>query len=352
MFISYDYLVRFKRLRKLQRGDKVAILSPSFAAPGKWPHVYELGLKQIRKLGLIPVEYPSTGKLGASVDERINDLVAAFSDSEIKGVVTTLGGDDQATYMKLLPRKPFALNPKPFFGFSDNTHFMSFLWLLGVPSYYGAALFTQFAHKEGPDKFTDRFINQALFRKGRVDLMSSSVYSDVDVDWSNPESLKQERCFEPNEGWFWDGDLIVEGITWGGCLESINAMLDSGNDMPTLDQFKDAVLLIETSEEVPSARKVASILRKLGRKKILGAAKGLLVGRPKAWNFSDPKGSSAKAAYRREQREHVLAEFRRYNPKAPVIQNLDFGHTHPQIPIPYGRKVRIDPAARTISIEF
>jgi hypothetical protein len=35
----------FINLNKLKRGDKVAILSPSFAAPGKWPQVYELGLK-------------------------------------------------------------------------------------------------------------------------------------------------------------------------------------------------------------------------------------------------------------------------------------------------------------------
>ena len=38
------------QLQKLKKGDKVAILSPSFAAPGKWPHVYELGLKHVREV--------------------------------------------------------------------------------------------------------------------------------------------------------------------------------------------------------------------------------------------------------------------------------------------------------------
>ncbi|PIV01063.1 hypothetical protein COS54_01675 [Candidatus Shapirobacteria bacterium CG03_land_8_20_14_0_80_39_12] len=34
------------KLNKLKKEDKVAILSPSFAAPGKWPPVYELGLNR------------------------------------------------------------------------------------------------------------------------------------------------------------------------------------------------------------------------------------------------------------------------------------------------------------------
>ncbi len=63
-----------KKLRKLEKGDKVAILSPSFAAAGKWPQVYELGLERMRSIfGLEPVEFPTTKKLGASKEERAAD---------------------------------------------------------------------------------------------------------------------------------------------------------------------------------------------------------------------------------------------------------------------------------------
>ncbi len=124
-----------KKLRKLEKGDKVAILSPSFAAAGKWPQVYELGLERMRSIfGLEPVEFPTTKKLGASKEERAADLVAAFEREDIRAVIATLGGDDQVTYIKNLPPEPFKNNPKPFFGFSDNTHFANFLWLQGVPS--------------------------------------------------------------------------------------------------------------------------------------------------------------------------------------------------------------------------
>ena len=79
------------KLNKLQKGDKVAILSPSFAAPGRWPHVYELDLQRVREIfGLEPVEFPSTKKVGASVEERSHDLISAFQNKEIKAVISSL----------------------------------------------------------------------------------------------------------------------------------------------------------------------------------------------------------------------------------------------------------------------
>jgi hypothetical protein len=90
-----------KKLIKLKKGEKVAIVSPSFAASAVWPHVHELGLKRLREvLELEPVEYPATAKLDATTEEKSADLIAAFSDPDIKAVISTLGGDIQVTYIK------------------------------------------------------------------------------------------------------------------------------------------------------------------------------------------------------------------------------------------------------------
>jgi len=114
----------FVKLSKLKKGDKVAIVSPSFAAPGQWPHVYEYALKRVKDVfGLEPVEFPTTKKLGATAEERSKDLVSVFENKKIKAVIASLGGDDQVTYIKNLPQKPFIDNPKPFFGYSDNATF-------------------------------------------------------------------------------------------------------------------------------------------------------------------------------------------------------------------------------------
>ena len=144
-----------KELEKLSRDDKVAILSPSFAAPGCWPHVHELGLQRLREtFGLQPVEYPSTRDLDASVEQKATDLEAAFADPEIKGVITTIGGDIQVTYVANLKRGVFVDNPKPFLGYSDNSHVANFVFLLGIPSFYGASVLTQFAIQGNMDAFT------------------------------------------------------------------------------------------------------------------------------------------------------------------------------------------------------
>ena len=294
-----------RKLPKVKRGDKVAILWPSFAAPGKWPQVYKLGLTRVREVfGLEPVEFPTTKKIGASADERAKDLIDAFTNPDIKAVITSLGGDDQVTYIKNLPSRPFIENPKPFFGYSDNSHFCNFLFLNGIPSYYGASL------------------------------------------------LKTRRTYWPNEGWHWDGSQSAKGLLWGGCIESVDEMLRHSVSIPTLEQFADIVLMLESSEEIPLADYVFRVLRALGERGILKQVRGILVGRPKAWDFDKQNTLEEKEAYRATQRKTVLKTVRAYNPDIPVVQNLDFGHTDPQVPMPYGGKVRIDLSEKRIFANF
>lgn len=345
--------MEFVKLNKLRRGDKVAIVSPSFAAPGKFPHVHELGLKRLREVfGLEPVEFPATRKIGASKEERSSDLINAFQDKDIKAVIASIGGDDQITYIRNLPSKPFTDNPKPFFGFSDNTHFANFLWLNGIPSYYGAALFGQFAMESEMDEFTVKYIKQAFFEEGEVELEASDVYNDIGLDWNDPANLNRKRIYEKSEGWFWDGDQNSNGVAWGGCVESIDELLRHRIQLPSLKEFENIILFTETSEEIPSSDYVFRVYRALGELGILKRVKGILVGRPKAWEFNKQNSTEEKAKYKKDQREAILRAVRIYNKTVPVIQNMDFGHTNPQFPIPNGKMIRIDSAAKKIFAEF
>ena len=118
---------------KLRPGDRVAVVSPSFAAPALFPAVHEQALRRIRsELGLEPVEFPTTRRFGAAPADRAADLMAAFADPEIRAVFATIGGDDQITVLPHLDPAPFVADPKPFFGFSDNTNLLNWLWNHGV----------------------------------------------------------------------------------------------------------------------------------------------------------------------------------------------------------------------------
>lgn len=344
----------FAKLGKLNKGDKVGIVSPSFAAPGMWPHMYELGLKRVREVfGFEPIDYPATAKLGASAEERTADLVAAFEDNEIKAVIATIGGDDQITYIKNLPSEPFVNNPKPYFGYSDNTHFMNFLWLNGIPSFYGGSIFTQYAMQNKMDEFTVEYLQKALFEEStEVELTTSPIYNDIGLQWNDPETINQTREYEPNEGWYWDGTEHGAGITWGGCLESIDEILRHHVALPSLEDFENIVLFLETSEELPDSRYVSRVLRALGELGILQRVKGVLVGRSKSWHFGHEKTVQEKKKHREEQREVFLKVTRKYNPTVPIIQNMDFGHTDPQICLPYGGEARIDSKAKKVFVKF
>lgn len=345
--------MQFTELPRLKIGDKVAIVSPSFAAPGKWPHVYELGLKRVREVfGLEPVEYPATKKIGASKEERATDLIDAFEDKEIKAVIASLGGDDQVTYIKNLPKDPFTNNPKPFFGYSDNTHFINHLWLCGVPSFYGGSLFTEFAMQNEMDPYTVKYLNYALFSSETVQLDACDVFNDIGLNWSDPSLLNKKRRYQANEGWIWDGTVDGDGITWGGCVESIDELLRHGIPIPTLDEFEDIVLFAETSEEIPSSDYVSRVFRGLGERGILERVKGLLVGRPKAWEFDKQNSDEEKEEYKKQQREAIINIVRVYNKEIPIVQNLDIGHTAPQICLPVGKRVRIDSENKSISADF
>jgi muramoyltetrapeptide carboxypeptidase LdcA involved in peptidoglycan recycling len=345
---------KFVELNKLKKGDSVAILSPSYAAPATWPHVYKLGLKRLKEeFGLHPVEFPTTAKLKASTAERAIDLIAAFKSPEIKGIITTLGGDDQITYIKNLPKDVFIDNPKPFYGFSDNTHFANFLWLNGIPSYYGAGLFTQFAMPGKIDDFTKKYLEIGLFKSGEIKIDSSPLHSEYSfTDWSRPETLTVERDFIENFGWTWEGEISTEGVTWGGCLESIDELLRHGVEIPTLKEFEEIVLILETCEEVPSPEYVARVIRAFGEKGFLTNIKGVLVGRPDAGSIDSTKNYDWRQQYRVIQQETILKMVRTYNKQCPVVQNLDFGHTHPQICLSLGRKITINSAKRSIAVEF
>ena len=342
-----------QKLPKLKLGDKVAILSPSFAGAGRWPVVYELGLKRLEELfGLIPVEYPTTRKIGAPAQERAQDLVTAFSDPDIKAVFTSIGGDDQVTYIKNLPPEPFISNPKPFFGYSDNSHLANFLFLQGIPSYYGGSILTQFAMQGKMDTFTVEYIKLALFEEGEFELKPSETYNDQGLGWDNLETLTQNRTHWSNNGHIWEGKINTQGILWGGCLESVDEMLRHNVPIPTLDHFQNIVLMLETSEEIPSSDYVHRVMRALGERGILKNIKAVLIGHAKAWEFHKQNSETEKDNYRKEQQETILKTVRKYNDIAPVIQNMNFGHTDPQVPMPYGCMVRIDSNLHKIWASF
>src|SRR3954447_19524880 len=132
--------MEFLAVPKARPGDKIAVLSPAFAAPAVAPQVHEQAMKRlVASTGLIPVEYPTTRMLGASARERAADVNAAFADPEIRAILATIGGDDQITVVPHLDVDLALRDPKPFLGYSDNTNILNWLWTHGIPGFHGGS---------------------------------------------------------------------------------------------------------------------------------------------------------------------------------------------------------------------
>lgn len=344
---------KYLSLPKLQKGDRVAILSPSAGLPGLFPWAQDLGLQRLRNVfGLEPVEYPTTRQMESSLKDRARDVMAAFGDPTIKAIMTSVGGNDQIKLLKLLNPEIIKQNPKPFFGFSDNTHLHIYLSNLGIPSYYGGSIMTQFAMQQQMMQPTIDSLKQALFTGGMLTTSGSDKYNDIGLNWADKSLLNTNRTMEQNGGLFWDGDAEASGLLWGGCVESMIVECTTQKYLPSSEDMSGKMLFFESSENIPPHWVIRYLLIGLGERGWFDHLSGVMIGRPKAWDFSQQNTPDQKAKYCEDQRNTVVSTIREYNKTIPIVQNVDFGHTDPQIILPIGRKAILSPKDNQIRFDY
>ena len=110
---------------KARPGDRVAVLSPSFAAPGVAPAVHEQAMRRLTDLtGLVPVEYPTTRLVGAApragrpTSTRRSPTPTSVPFSPRSAARTRSPSSRTST------RDLVRADPKPFLGYSDNTNIL------------------------------------------------------------------------------------------------------------------------------------------------------------------------------------------------------------------------------------
>ncbi|WP_353815065.1 S66 family peptidase [Agromyces sp. SYSU T00266] len=339
---------------KARPGDRVAVLSPAWAAPAHFPAIHEQAMRRLEALtGLVPVEYPTTGRPDASATDRAADLMAAFTDPSMRAVLATIGGDDQILVIPHLDAAAVRDDPKPFIGYSDNTNLHNWLWSNGIASFYGGSTQVHLGAGAGIDDIHARSLRAALMDGGRLDVVDPGESEDFGVPWTDPRSLSEFGKREPTEPWTWGGaNTAVSGSTWGGCLEVIDQLLVAGRFPFEPDVLEESILLIETSELLPPADWVTRILRAMGERGLLAPVAGVIAARPPASSLDVMPVDVDRIAYRAAQRDAILAVFAHYNPDAVVCIGPPFGHTRPQWILPHGGVVLLDPSAATITADY
>lgn len=332
---------------KLNPGDTIAVVSPSWGGPGTYPERYQVGKQQlVKEFGLNVVEMPYALKsaewLHANPEARADDLMKAFSDPDISGIIASIGGDDSIRLLPFLDLDVIRDNPKVFMGYSDTTILHFGCLKAGVSSFYGPSIMAGFAENGGIFPYMKDAILKTIFSNTAAgDIEQANAWTVEHLAWSNPENqLRKRKLEKPLPRHCLQGQGLVKGSLIGGCIDVFPMLL--GTDLwPELEVFNGAVLFIETSEEAPREDVVKRIMRNLGVQGILKRLNGILIGRPGG-------GVEDLQQYDKAITAVVSGEFGLTD--LAIISQMDFGHTDPMCVLPYGVQVEIDCEISRVSI--
>lgn len=333
---------------KLKKGDKIAIVSLSWGGLGdeNLIHKYYIAKERLENdFGLEVVAMPNA-LMGSEFvynhpELRAKDLMDAFEDESIKGIFCAIGGDDSIRLLPYIDYDVIKNNPKIFMGYSDTTvsHFM--MNKAGLVSYYGPSIMCEFGEYVKMFDYTSDAVKNILFADTEnYEVKSSDIWSNDSVPWEE-ENINIQKKILPEEHHYevLSGKGIVEGKLIGGCIDVFPMII--GTDIwPNPQEWKDKILLIETSEDKPAPQYLLYCLRNLGAQGILNNIKGIVVGKPQDEKYYE----EYKNIYLK-----VLKEFHCEN--LPILYNVNIGHAYPIGILPLGIEYEIDLDNKTIKFK-
>lgn len=312
---------------KLKKGDEVRIIAPARSMALLNDDCIEIATKRLTDLGLkvtfgkYVYETDSDYSHG-SIEHRAFDLNEAFSDLNVKCILTVMGGYNSNQLLKYIDFENIKNNPKIFCGFSDITALSNAIYAkTGLVTYSGPH-FSTFGMLKGNEFTIDHFIKM-FFEDEEVNIVSSDTWSNDSwyLDQENREFIKNDGMFIINKG-------TAEGTIIGGNLCTVN-LLQGTKYMPSI---KNSILFIEddglTGDDflMNFDRDFQSLIALDDFKYV----KGIVIGRAeKNCNMNNEKW--IKMIKNKVELDNM-----------PVIAGADFGHTTPIITFPIGGYAQID----------
>jgi muramoyltetrapeptide carboxypeptidase LdcA involved in peptidoglycan recycling len=196
-------------------------------------------------------------------------------------------------------------------------------------------------------------LRRALFDSKTVEIRPVFEFTDLQPNWENLSTLVTALTTTNESGWHWpNATRFVTGRTWGGNLEVLHWNLAANRWIKPNEVYRDCVLILETSEEMPSSDEVFRMLRNFGERGLLAQFPAVVFAKAKTWHPHDPLDEERRSAFRAAQELAVLQAFEIYNPAAMIVYGPDFGHTDPQYVLPYGGLMTIDGPSQKISVQY
>jgi muramoyltetrapeptide carboxypeptidase len=307
---------------KLKKGDTIAVIAPSRSTTIISEQTTAIAIRRLEELGFRVVFSPHKGEkdefLSSSVQSRIEDIHWAFSNKNINGILTVLGGYNTNQLLNGIDFNLIESNPKVFCGYSDITAIQNAIYRkTGLVTYYGPH-FSSFGMEIGLD-YTIKYFQKCLMEQKPFTVEASKEWSDD--QWYIDQKA---RTLVPNEGPFVINHGEAKGTVGGGNLCTLN-LLQGTEFMPNI---KGTILFLEddySSDLQTFGRDLQSLIHQKGFEKV----RGIAIGR------------FQKASRAEKELLIKLIKARPELKEIPVVAGLDFGHTTPQITLPLGGKAKL-----------
>lgn len=317
---------------KLTQGDHIRILSPSSSVTRIGGFECNLIAKRrLEELGFVvsfSENYHEDDMFGsASIEARVNDIHAAFSDNSVKAILATIGGFNSNELLPYLDYELIGANPKIFCGYSDTTAVLTAIFAkTGMMTVYGAS-YSSFKMDELQDYQTAGWL--AAMTKSRYTLTASERWSSD--EWFLPNA---RRTFFKTE-WKIHTHGRASGRAIGGNLSTFELLTGTPYAI-NAEMLGDYVLFLEGSEShnyMSIARQLTAVLQ------AYPDPKAVLFGR-------FPKECEMTA----ERWAYILSKHPILN-QIPVWYDLDFAHTQPLFSFTLGAYVRLDSDTMLLEID-
>lgn len=292
----------------IKPGDKIAILSPASIID---PVLVERAVEEIAKAGYEPVVMPHTlgrcGSYSGTTSERLDDLVRALLDPEVRAILCSRGGYGAVHLLAELDRLPLDRDPKWIAGFSDISALHALMASHGIVSLHSSMA-------KGLARGVDHWLNVAFLDLLRGEKVPMEVTTEL-------------------PGMCRDG--VARGELRGGNL----AVLDGLVGTPFNDIKPGCILVIEDIAE--PVYKIERMLYRLELAGILPQLAGLVVGQFTEYT-PDRNHPSME--------EMIYAMTSRYD--YPVAMGMPIGHVDNNYPWLHGAEARVEVAGDRIKISY
>ncbi len=224
---------------KLTRGDEGRVVSPATSLAFIPGEQRALAAERLGGLGL-ECSFSENAEVrdefeSSPIEARVSDLHATFSDPNVKGLLTTLGGYNSNQLLGHLDYDLIRENPKVLCGYSDITALATAIHArTGLVTYYGPH-FTTFVMKRGIE-YTVKSFERCVMDEGPFEVEPADHWSN-DAWYADQDA----RDFVPNPGYRVINEGLAEGGLLGGHLGTL-CLLFGTSFMPDLD---GKILLLE-----------------------------------------------------------------------------------------------------------